>query len=280
MVYDPVNKTYRKENDIRLIHDESNKSDANLNVRKRQLVPEQNVIEEKSIEIRKITAKQSSIRERVSNTKNRSRKVPYICDICNKCFSQFTELENHMFTHSRSKPYACDQCDSRYANSFHLSHHKKTAHEGIRAYSCEICGKHFAQSSNVKKHMLVHTGERPYRCSYCRKKFTRMSDMEMHKKTVHQGIYSHACKECGKCYCQIHHLRKHLLTHDKQRPQSEKPYACDQCSESYSSSSNLETHKKWTHQRTRSHVCEICGKCYLWKNHLKRHFSVHNKSPR
>lgn len=91
--------------------------------------------------------------------KGESSDRPYICNVCNKCFSGSTDLQRHTLTHS-----------------------------GIKPHKCMECGKAFGLKGNLKRHMLlVHTGIRPFSCEHCTRAFTTKSNLASHVRKNHIG---------------------------------------------------------------------------------------------
>lgn len=56
-------------------------------------------------------------------------------------------------------------------------------------------------------------GETPFKCDECDQSFRRFTNLTRHKKTVHRGVRSHACKQCDKCYSSKQGLKKHMVVH-------------------------------------------------------------------
>ena len=57
----------------------------------------------------------------------------------------------------------------------------------LQAYVCNVCGRDYADSSNLRQHQRLHTGEKPYECQHCGKRFTQKSNCKVHERT-HTGI--------------------------------------------------------------------------------------------
>jgi uncharacterized Zn-finger protein len=56
---------------------------------------------------------------------------------------------------SKSKKIFCSYCQKGFNKVFDLTQHTRS-HTGEKPYQCVICGRGFAQKSNVKKHMATH----------------------------------------------------------------------------------------------------------------------------
>ena len=50
-------------------------------------------------------------------------------------------------------------CGKSFAEKSNLTVHHRT-HSGERCYKCEVCGKAFSHSGNLKSHNLIHTDDK------------------------------------------------------------------------------------------------------------------------
>ena len=58
--------------------------------------------------------------------------------------------------------------------------------EGIKVYSCQLCGKAFKKSSHAKTHIkTVHVTEKKVKCGICAKIFKNHESLTTHFKIIH-----------------------------------------------------------------------------------------------
>ncbi|XP_014831909.1 PREDICTED: zinc finger protein 852-like isoform X8 [Poecilia mexicana] len=179
----------------------------------------------------------SSCSESESQSDPGTKKKPFKCDICGKCYTQQYNLKNHYRTHTGERPFSCETCGKSFCVMRDLNRHKRI-HTGERPFLCQICGKSFSRIDNLNEHKRIHTGEKPFSCQICGKSFSRIGDLKVHKK-IHTGERPFSCLSCGKLFSQIRYLNRHKTIHT-----GEKLFSCQLCEKSFYRRDNLIIHMK------------------------------------
>lgn len=103
----------------------------------------------------------------------------FACYVCDRHFTNSTELMAHQKAHIEKKPFTCPICNQAFKKSSELTVHKKV-HFGSDGYACTDCGKPCKTMTLLKYHRRTHTGERPYVCIECGKRFTMPKALQNH----------------------------------------------------------------------------------------------------
>uniref|UniRef100_A0AAR2KRZ1 C2H2-type domain-containing protein n=1 Tax=Pygocentrus nattereri TaxID=42514 RepID=A0AAR2KRZ1_PYGNA len=74
------------------------------------------------------------------------------------------------------------------------------------------------------------------------------------------------CEVCSKSFKNNVLLKKHMLTHQKER----KPYHCKFCNKTFDRKGHVQDHEK-IHTGEKPYSCAKCGKRFIWLNQVKLH---------
>uniref|UniRef100_A0A0N5C1A8 Zinc finger protein rotund n=1 Tax=Strongyloides papillosus TaxID=174720 RepID=A0A0N5C1A8_STREA len=89
---------------------------------------------------------------------------PYRCKIegCGKAFSQLSNLQSHSRCHEQNKPFRCNSCYKCFSEESqlleHIPKHQDSKH--LKKHLCRFCGKSYAQAVYLEKHMAKHSDRR------------------------------------------------------------------------------------------------------------------------
>ncbi|XP_068999135.1 zinc finger protein 576, tandem duplicate 1 isoform X2 [Embiotoca jacksoni] len=149
-----------------------------------------------------------------------SSQLSLQCIECHIIFSDHKSKERHLkLSHPaeyeqcilRNALFACYVCDRHFTNSTELMIHQK-AHIEKKPFKCPICGLAFNKSSELTVHKKIHFGRDGYACTDCGKPCKTLTLLKYHRRT-HTGERPYVCKECGKRFTMSKALQKHMVSH-------------------------------------------------------------------
>jgi len=174
--------------------------------------------------------------------------------------------------------------------------HTITVHDRTKEHQCAICGKQFALSLQMRRHVkVVHEGlKNPFekikylkKCDHCKEKFNK-PDMKKHLKTVHniEMVYTKKtpvekikCQLCEEIVFKSDMSRHRRIVHDittdyKTQHLLRAPYVtrtCKYCEKEFSHLQSVEKHIKSVHKKIKDQKCGSCGKAFSHPEILRKH---------
>ena len=183
----------------------------------------------------------------------------------------------------------CPVCHVVFAFECSMVRHKKSVHEGIKKWKCDMCSKSYSTSQTLKSHNLKHFSpdNRPWKCKEtgCTKAYSEPGILRFHIKMEHRKIQDMTkCENCHKEFAfnsqlklherQVHSLGEddsvllgtklhckycghELLRNTKRHEAIFHPFSCDQCKMAFIKGPDLRTHILDQHKDTditRGHV--------------------------
>lgn len=109
-----------------------------------------------------------------------SDERPYACDLCSCAYKHASSLLNHKHTHKTGN-FRCNFCDKPYTNYMALRNHMRI-HTQRKKHICHTCGKAFRLARFLRNHQKVHEeGATPFGCPTCGKSFQGRSGLARHR---------------------------------------------------------------------------------------------------
>ena len=194
------------------------------------------------------------------------------CRLCKDKFDNKEQAQRHQQIHKKLKrqsygPYLCDQCDRKYTQGRKLREHIEKFHEE-KLHKCDQCDKGFTTLYAMRKHKRRAHREKLY-CSQCDANFRLEGALNSHIELQHKGsIGRYDCHDCDKSYSVLSNLTAHINVVHKGLNNK-----CDKCDEVFTSQKNLHTHKVAKHVG-KSFFCHLCSTSFLWQKNLETHIGA------
>jgi KRAB domain-containing zinc finger protein len=106
---------------------------------------------------------------------------------CVQCSAKYFDKRNLKIhikdKHSKekqTKDYKCQDCHKMFANSDYLNLHIKYMHKPKIMKICYFCRSTFKTNWNLYQHLKIHTKEKPFKCIRCKKKFANSTNIKAH----------------------------------------------------------------------------------------------------
>jgi DNA-directed RNA polymerase subunit RPC12/RpoP len=155
-------------------------------------------------------------------------------------------LKKHIAEIHRCNRAVCDICGFvvRSVIKGKLEFHKRTVHEGLKDWACEICGKTYTLKEGLHKHVESAHENITYKCDQCGKELTSQKSLQTHVAAVHEKKIEYNCNLCEHKTFTTGALKMHIRRmHEK----SARMYPCIICNKNFYTNKRLSHHKEKHH---------------------------------
>jgi len=190
------------------------------------------------------SSKNTDAQSSTSSTTTTNNKPVFTCASCARSFASEKYLNMHAALHRKT---TTNSLTRSITQPMTLTAGLHTPGSGAKEkWTCEVCGKIFAHTSNYKNHIRTHSDDRPFVCHVCSIGFKERYHLKKHTLFKHTGDLNEACRRCGKRFKDSTAVRAHERIHSDERP-----YACQRCGKAFKTSECL-----WHHD----HRSKTCGR--------------------
>ncbi len=168
---------------------------------------------------------------------------------------------------SQGGPLICDECGKVFALSRCLHKHIRNVHSKC-SYPCPICGKVLKNKTGLTKHKNAVHSDVKYPCDVCGESFATRRYLRRHM-IKHSDAREYQCEICDLKVKTLCSLKRHMIIHS-----DEKKYKCPTCHRAFKHAAVLLVHKR-IHTGERLFHCSYCPKGFICKSHLLIHERRH-----
>ncbi|KAI0341149.1 hypothetical protein BDW22DRAFT_1421202 [Trametopsis cervina] len=158
--------------------------------------------------------------------------MSHYCETCDRWFTKFSGLQQHLNTSVQHRVYSCDDCDEEFSTEDDLTDHYIESDE--HAY-CWHCDEHF----DYDEDLTSHYESEHYYCADCEKVFGSAQGLDDHERAVHEVQWY--CDSCDRVFNTEHGLNMHLNTSATHNPRT-RQCPGKRCNKSFVSHADLLLH--------------------------------------
>jgi KRAB domain-containing zinc finger protein len=228
-------------------------------------------------------------------------KKNFICRICKK------ELSKKTFSNHLHENLSCQFCKKKFVNPRAMKKHIARLHKGEKfepktigvdrmtknptgekkkyknkpqprlKLECDLCGKYLASFRSMKRHMTLHTGITSYICENCGEKFVSSHGVNKHschkRKRAEANYRITDMRHCRFCDTKFANQEENLAHTCKYTfPEEPKNCVCRVCDKKLLKS---DFNRHFERHTGTDWICLVCDKQLMTQRALKRHMTMH-----
>ena len=131
------------------------------------------------------------------------------CKLCETFWASHFALEFHIVVGHEMIMHCCDTCEYVTNQKQKMVEHKKSTHDGVKQFKCQICDKRFFRREHLKVHKATKhdIGQKNFKCEACR--WQGISQHELNRHFGRKHIRKYKCDICGEAFFRTKHVNDH-----------------------------------------------------------------------
>ncbi|XP_063444764.1 uncharacterized protein LOC134725135 isoform X2 [Mytilus trossulus] len=202
------------------------------------------------------------------------------CKICDKGFSDYAEMRDHMFEEHPDEKNRCKVCKQMFRSRQLLKNHVRNAGHYVRYTPSKEKGGELSNTLHLEKEgehtvsdeQCLANDNGFYKCKHCNKGFSRLVKYKNHLLKDHPDERNR-CKICHKMFGSYHMLRRHVKKTKHytlkvvEKTKTKKVILCEYCGGKFYKWTSLNYHIKHYHSGDKKprkpRECVLCGKVFV-----------------
>lgn len=196
------------------------------------------------------------------------------CAVCHDKSSNIRSLSRHIQSHFFQ--CTCELCGKSFASSTSLQKHLEFSCPFVpKQRRCRKCKTVLFSTEDQKRHFEMSRQCRQHLCPVCGDRFSTWKIKRSHMEQEHaipKKVYP--CPECGLVFKKPNKFRAHFkIVH------TDEHFNCPSCDRKFDTKYVLNRHMV-VHSNERLFSCDICSKSFPRKSTLRQHMWIHSEVKR
>lgn len=194
-----------------------------------------------------------------------------ICPVCSVKFCSKGNLNRHCRLKHKDCHVNSRESDTGSQPTVNSRESRIASHTNVNMIH-EKCGEEFKEKQKCLQYTDKNACEKRYQCGICKQVWKTEALLKTHLKEDHR-LQSFACDKCSKTFSSYSNLSRHKSISHTYSNKVFRNFMCNMCGKCFTANDSLRVHM-FIHTGERPYRCSMCDATYVQSGHLNRHIKV------